>query len=362
MKTKDKIKVSDLLKLVQQDYIDKGNRSLYQINRYIEQQLGPKLGSRIAANVRVSHVKEYKEKRKLEGASEVTINRELAVLRRAFSIGLEDEVIDRAPKIKSYPEPPPREGHYEPEEFWKFYNACKQLGAVKNMDGDVTADIVLFGYYSGWRLQECLGLHRDWIRTKDRVVVLPAEKHKNKTPKIYPLEGRVWQMVERRLADANAEGFLFHRNGKRIKNIRRICLTVCDIVGIDKAHFFHNLRRSCTTNLDQAGVEASTGMKITGHKTAGIYQNYNQHTIQRLRLAVKKVEHFVEESVEISTQENHTNGGETRDTILPQVALDDAEIPATAMMKNPMTINQVDAAKSPETEGFLHRIWRRLRK
>jgi integrase len=363
MKTKG-AKVSDLLKLVQQDYIDKKNRSLYQLNRHIEQQLLPKLGNRVANHLRVAHIADYKQARKLEGASEVTINRELAALRRGFTLGLENEVIERMPKIKLYPEPLPREGHYEPEEFWKFYHACRQVGVVKNCDGEVTADIVLFGYYSGWRLQECLQLHKDWIRAKDKLAVLPAEKHKNKRPKIYPLEGRVWDMIERRLAAASPEGYLFHRNGKRIKNIRRICLTVCDIVGINKAHFFHNLRRSCATNLDRAGVEESTGMKITGHRTASVYQNYNQHSVERLRIAVRKVE----EIVEISTLENHTNGGETEDEILPQV---EHELPALPQMEvvrnvktinqNPLTVNQNDVHNVPESQSILARIWRKIR-
>ena len=355
-------RVSDLLKLVQRDYEINGKRSKPLVDMYIRNQLAPKLGARIAEHVRKSHVEDYKSTRKKEGASEVTVNRELAILKRAFTLGIEDELVERKPVIKLYPEPEPREGHYEHDEFLKFQDACRQLGAGRNYDGEVTADIVLFAYYSGWRLRECLGLHKDWIKPQEKLAVLPRSKHKNKRPKIYPLEGKVWHMIERRLVHPSPDGLLFHRSGKPVRSIRRICSTVCDLAKIEnKEHFFHNLRRSCTTNLNRAGVDKETGKKITGHKTDTIYNNYNQHSIESVRNAVKQVEAYLDKDSEELTVAIPQVGMATENQQgLPEVMAERAGFEPANRVSDYLISSQQPKAKPVEQQGFFTRLWRTI--
>jgi integrase len=350
-------RVADLLKLVERHYEVNSLRSSYTVKLYIKNHLLPMLGARVANHVRKGHVEDYKDQRKKAGASEVTINRELAVLSKAFTIGIEEELIERRPPIKLFPEPEPREGHYEHETFLKWQDACRQIKGP-TYDGEVVADIVMFGYYSGWRLRECLGLHKDWIRTKDKIVVLPASKHKNKKPKIYPLEGRVWNMIEKRLANASPDGLLFHRNGRPVKNISRICGTVCGIVGVSKDHFFHNLRRSCTTNLNRAGVDKETGKKITGHLTDSVYHAYNQHDMNSLRSAVKRVEEYLE----ISTRENQVTSAPENVQEVQQVTAASSEITEEKHEENALILYQTNGHNTPKRETFLARLWRKITK
>jgi integrase len=157
------------------------------------------------------------------------------------------------------------------------------MGARKNFDGPLVADITLFSFYSGWRLREALHLHRDWIKVTERLAVLPKAHSKNKKPRIFPLEGCVWEMVDRRVQSANADGYLFHRSGKPVKSVRKLCKTVCEIAEINPEHFFHNLRRSATTLLNRSGVDKETGKRITGHVTDTLYNRYNQVSVEQLR-------------------------------------------------------------------------------
>ena len=76
MKTKG-VRVADLLLLLQKHYEVNKLRSAKTVNLYIKNQLGPKLGERVANNVRKSHIEDYKLERKKEDASECTINRDL---------------------------------------------------------------------------------------------------------------------------------------------------------------------------------------------------------------------------------------------------------------------------------------------
>ena len=148
-------------------------------------------------------------------------------------------------------------------------------------------------------MNECLGLRREWIKTREQLAVLPAQKHKNKRAKILPLNGKLWDMIERRYLNASPDGFLFHRNGKEVKSIRRLCETTCEIAGLDSAHFFHNLRRSFRTNIGRAGIDDTTGMKLMGHTTKSVYDNYNQVGVE----AVKKVQKHLDNSIQEQQQQ-----------------------------------------------------------
>lgn len=352
MKAKS-VRVADLLVLVEKHYEANELRSIDMVKLYIKNQLMPKLGERVANNLRKSHIEDYKAQRKKEGASNSTLRNELAILRKAYSLGFEDELIERRPVIKLPPKPEPREGHYEPEEFARWQQECRMLP-----NGDVIADIVMFAYYSGWRLNECLRLHRDWIRLTDRIAVLPKQFSKNKRARIFPLEGKMLAMIEHRLTYANKDGLLFHRKGKPVKDLRRICKTVCGIVGVSSAHFFHNLRRSATTNLNRAGVNKETGKKITGHQTDSIYHAYNQTTLEDLRLAVKRAEEYVETTVaEKQASSNPQNDKEEQEV----TGKTEAKGPENTSESN-LILYQTPASNSGKNQGFLARLWRFLTK
>jgi integrase len=159
---KNPVRVGELLDLVVRDYEVNKKKSIEQIKIHIK-QLRPAFGERVASLARKSHFEDYKAQRQGDGVSAATINRELAALRRAVNLGLEEELIDRVPRITLLPEPDPREGYYEPEEFVRFQLVARSLGCRKNFDGPVVADITLFSYYSGWRLNECLNLRKGWM-------------------------------------------------------------------------------------------------------------------------------------------------------------------------------------------------------
>src|SRR5262249_29201367 len=118
--------------------------------------------------------------------------RELAVLKRAFNLGMRRRLVKSIPYIELFPEPPPREGHYEQDELVRFLDAANAVKAEKNFDGRVVADIVMFAYFSGWRLKECLNLHKDLIKVKEQIAVLPGKNQKKQALEGLPVR---WQAV-----------------------------------------------------------------------------------------------------------------------------------------------------------------------
>jgi integrase len=51
----------------------------------------------------------------------------------------------------------------------------------------------------------------------------------------------------------------------------------------------HDFRRSAVRNLINAGVDQTTAMKITGHRTVSVFQRYNIISTAQLHDAQKKV-------------------------------------------------------------------------
>src|ERR1041384_8036907 len=67
--------------------------------------------------------------------------------------------------------------------------------------------------------------------------------------------------------------FVFHRNGKRIRNFRKAWENACVAAGFP-GRIPHDLRRSAVRNMERAGLSRSVAMQLTGHKTEAVYRRY----------------------------------------------------------------------------------------
>ena len=67
--------------------------------------------------------------------------------------------------------------------------------------------------------------------------------------------------------------FVFHRNGRPIKDFRKAWADACQAAGVP-GMIPHDLRRTAVRNLERAGVSRSAAMKLTGHKTESVYRRY----------------------------------------------------------------------------------------
>ena len=67
--------------------------------------------------------------------------------------------------------------------------------------------------------------------------------------------------------------FVFHRHGRRIKNLQKSWEDACTAAGYP-GKLLHDLRRSAVRNMERAGLSRSVAMQLTGHKTGAVYRRY----------------------------------------------------------------------------------------
>lgn len=255
--------VRELVALLEEDYRLQGRRSLGNARSQLK-HVTRVLGDLPVENLKVALLEEYKAKRQGEGAARATINNELALLRRSFSIAIDREILERCPRIKKFTVENAREGFLTAEEWRRFHAALEVL------DPDV-ADLATFLYFLGWRKREAQEL--TWAEVEvNGVVRLPGRRAKTREGRRVALSGALLRTLRRR-QDARCGPLVFHRGGKPIRDFRSIWRRAAASVG-KPGLLVHDLRRSFARNALLAGVPREVIMAIAGWRTASIFRRY----------------------------------------------------------------------------------------
>jgi integrase len=215
-------------------------------------------------------LKGYCEARGKE-VSDGTVRVELAALRKAFTLWVEDADEDKgevrtAPRFPKVAAGDRREGVIKADEIERvIFHLPEHL-----------KDVARFAYIVGWRKLEILGLRWQQVDADLCVVTLKAAQSKNKKPRTLPYATHpelLALMRRRQNARKDLCPWVFHRDGKPIADFHDTWRAACISAGIPKA-LFHDTRRSALTNLTRNGVPAITAMKISGHRNRDVFDRY----------------------------------------------------------------------------------------
>jgi integrase len=270
-----RVRFTELAEVYLRDYRVNGKRSLRDAERIVERLRGT-FGSDRAIDITTARIERYTDARLVDGAAKATINRELAALRRMFTLATrrKDGVrLTTRPHIDMLDESDnARQGFLEPEDF-------EALRGQLPID---VADSARFAYHSAWRRGEVLGL--EWkdvhLDRRDGVIVggtirLPATRTKNKRGRVLVLRAELLDAIRDRYARRRLDcPLVFHRGGQPIRDFRAAWETACDKAKLPGV-LFHDLRRSAVRNLVRAGVSQTVAMAISGHKTASVFRRYD---------------------------------------------------------------------------------------
>jgi len=289
-----------------QDSLDKAIRSANRIKEFF--------GNTKAHALKGDSIKRFIAHRQTEGAANATINRELAFLKRAYNLGIEAEKIVRKPYIPQLKEDNIRSGFFEYAEFVAVRGACP----------DYFKPVVTFAYYTGWRKEEILSLRWNQVDLQAEEIRLNAGTTKNDEGRVICLDGELLETLKaqwerRKVAEIPGHSptllchFVFHNNGKPIKDIRDVWHNACIAAGLGqmieierggKQHkkyqgkLFHDFRRTGCRDMIRAGIHERVAMQISGHKTRSVFDRYNIVSPNDLREAARKRSEHVQEQEE----------------------------------------------------------------
>jgi integrase len=289
----DRVKIKDLLRLVESDYELKERASLYIAKLKINRYLLPAFGEVKPTKLTSSHVHSYIRQRQRDGAKPATINRELSLVHRGFTLGYEAEppMVARVPKLIKLQENNTRTGFLQPSAYRKL---LIELPAPLRI-------LFVFGYHLGMRKGELLKIRKDQIDRKAKLIGLEGKQTKNRNPRTAPIYGDMEAFLD--LQPENDSPYLFTwLDHDRIKDFRNSWQNACTRAGVPNL-LFHDLRRTAVRNMRRAGIDPQRIKRIIGHKSDSMFERYNIIDEEDIRDAGRKVERFLRKQHEIGKLE-----------------------------------------------------------
>jgi integrase len=262
----EKFYYTDMVELMKADYKRKGNRSWEDVEHKIK-PLAVSLEFTRAADIDLAKINKHIDRRIEEKAAIATINGELRYLRRMLRLSCKLGKLAAVPVIELLPNENKRDDYVEAADFARLLTKFHDLDVL---------DLVEFQYASGWRVGSIMRLEKKDIDWQRETVKLRDAISKNKQPallsfKKFPTMRAVLLRRKEKLR-LNCP-FIFHRNGRRIKDFRdewKRATGEAKLAGLTD----HALCRSCAVNLSRAGVVETVASKYMNRKTLSIYKQY----------------------------------------------------------------------------------------
>lgn len=270
------------------EYRANNRKSFIWAKRRIERHLMRFFGGFRVAQITTAHVRAYTVRRHEERASNGSINRELAALKRMFNLAAEmtPPKIARVPYIPMLKENNVRKGFFEHKEYL----------ALRRELPKYLKPVLTFGYFTGAREGEIVRLKWSQVDLGTRTVHLEPGSTKNDQPRMIPLAGELLEALQMQKAVRDEQfpecEYVFWRAGKRIGNFQRAWKSACKRAKI-LGKLFHDLRRSAVRNMIRAGVPERVAMAISGHKTRSVFDRYNIVAERDLHDAARRLDDHI---------------------------------------------------------------------
>lgn len=279
----ERVMFDELASLYITDYKQNGRRTLDHAERYVR-NLRDVFGLDRALDITTDRIKAYRTRRLEAGLQPAAVNRELAALRRMFSLALREGKLPHRPHVPMLDESENvREGFVEPPEF---------EAVVGNLP-EYLQDATRFAYLTCWRIGAVRALEWRDVDLRARTLQLRASSAKNKRAKTLPLVGDVLVLLQRRAAVRDpAVPFVFTRDGAPIGDFRKAWRNAAKEAGLGGL-LFHDLRRSAARNAIRAGVPERVVMELGGWRTRSVLDRYNVTSEKDLGDALERTSRYV---------------------------------------------------------------------
>lgn len=258
------------------EYRSLKRRTLRDAEARINLHLKRFFGGRRAMDITNALAQQYVLQRRSQGASDGTIWQELALLRRALRLAVDNRKLREAPRIKLPKLNNVRRGFLEPDQYARLQEVLP----------DYLRPIAAMAWYTGMRKGEILGLLWNQLVLLDGVLYVRLNPGETKTGKgrVIPLAEEVVRLLEEQRRRHSAEigcqectcctHHVFSRHGRPIRSFCKAWARAREEASVPWL-LFHDLRRSAVRNLVRAGIPEAVAMALTGHRTRSVFDRYN---------------------------------------------------------------------------------------
>jgi len=236
-------------------------------DRFLVQNILKQFEGKALVQIAPTNIEDYIVQRRVEGAANATINRELACLKRMYNLAIKWGDAKRNPvtDVESLEEPPGRTRFLSAEESQKLIECCP----------DHLKSIVMTALNTGMRLQEVLGLSWESVHI-DNVIdpYIEIIKTKNNKPRFVPLNNDMLELLgDLKRKNASLEYVFIGTRGKRLFSIRTPFKEALARAGILDFRF-HDLRHTFASHFIMNGGDPMTLKEILGHSSLKMVERY----------------------------------------------------------------------------------------
>jgi integrase len=254
---------------------ESGGKNIGPKRMHLRRHLIPYFGSQRVDQLKDFGLKTYRKKRTDAGASDATVNREMATLSHMLRSAVKWEwfAADRIPAIEKEQE------SRQPIVVLSEQQASALMkGAMQDQDGRLWL-FVMFGLGAAMRHREILRVRYDQIDFDTRRIFIPEAKAGEREQPITPALADALRM--QRSMEEDQKGWVFptvipgqSKAGHRTNMARPFARAVVRAKLDPDKVTPHTMRHTAITRLVKAGVDLPTIQKISGHKTLAMVLRY----------------------------------------------------------------------------------------
>lgn len=274
--------IEALWKLVERNYEIEARKSGSTLAQRWEKHVKPFFGFLKANQVTSDRVGRYVDSRLEAKARPATINRELAILSRMYSLGIKARKVLEKPNIPKLTENNRRTGFVGSAERDRLASACAREGLWMRAWFECAVTL-------GWRVSELLNLRVKQVDLAERSLTLNPGETKNGEGRLAFLTDSAFVLIRECSRGKSGDAFVFtRRSGKPVRAFRRAWEKATEAAGVPGL-LVHDLRRTGVRNMIRNGVPQSVAMQISGHKTISVFKRYDIVDEGDLRLAAQRM-------------------------------------------------------------------------
>jgi integrase len=223
-------------------------------------------------------IERYKQARREEGRSPVTINRELAFLKNLFTMAIAWGKASENPvkQVKTFREENGRTRFLTEEEEAQLLARC----------GPDLKPLVITALHTGFRKSELLSLTWGNVDFRNRLIRVEAGYAKNGEARGIPMNEVLTQTLQAsKLRQSSGKGYC-NRKGQPYRDPDSAFATAVRRAGITD-FTIHDLRHTFASRLVMAGVDLATVKELMGHRHIAMTLRYAHLAPGHKRLAVE---------------------------------------------------------------------------